>query len=144
MSDAWLIDIPMFPTPTDEGEFTALEEVTVVPQDDPNPYPLVRKSTQQYAQVGWDIGLSAGTWTIEMIHHTGPDNGIYQFSIDSTTCGTIDGYADPGAANERGFVTGITVGTTGKVRLSVQMDAKNTNSGDFYGAIQHLQLRRTA
>lgn len=95
-------------------------------------------------EVTWPVVLSAGTWTIELIHHKASVRGIYTFSIDGSSVGTIDGYAGGPTVDQVGTITGITVASSGKKTLSVKSTTKNA-SATKYGMIMSLiSLIRTA
>jgi len=101
-------------------------------------------SGAQNAEIGWDVVLSAGTWTVQLTHYTINSAGIYSVRIDGVEVGTIDGYAASGGPDHVSVVTGIAVATGGKRRVTLKMATKNASSSSYYGLIQHLQLRRTA
>lgn len=98
----------------------------------------------QNASISFDITLARGTWLVELLHNKGTDVGTYSVQIDSVEKGTIDGYNGSTTYNNRNSVTGISISTPGKHRLTLQMSTKNASSSSYYGRIQHIQLRRTA
>ena len=94
-------------------------------------------------EVGWDIWLTAGTWNVEIMHTTSTNRGTASVRIDSTEVGTIAGYSASATRNVSSSVTGITVATSGKKRLSFKMTTAGTGGGYAF-AIQQLVMRRTA
>ncbi len=117
-----------------------------------------RSSSAQNDDITWDIVLSAGTWTVELMHSTGTNRGIYTVSLSTdgssftnvgsspynASASTIDGYSAAGTSETRSSLTGITVATTGRYALRLRMATKNASSSNYLGAIQHVQFRRTA
>lgn len=98
----------------------------------------------QNAEIGWDVVLAAGTWTLSLLHATGIDVGIYTASLDGVSIGTIDGYAASGVNNVVSTITGITVAPSGKKRLLLKMATKNATSTSYLARISGLRLLRTA
>lgn len=94
--------------------------------------------------VSWDVPLTAGTWTFTMIHQCNTDRGIYTVRLDSTTVGTIDGYAAAKTVNSAGTITNIVVGSDAVYRLTLLMATKNASSTNFYYGLNHIALSRTA
>lgn len=101
-------------------------------------------SAAQNDEIGWDVILAAGTWTIELIHRSWSDRGIYAVSLAGSSVGTIDGYTGSDTPNTRSTINGISVASTGKKRLLLKMATKNGSSSNYRGAIQHVRLLRTA
>lgn len=105
----------------------------------------LQSSGAQNAEVGWDEVLGAGTWDFVLFHYSESNRGIYTLRFDGVDKGTIDGYAGtPGSMFASGSVTGITVATTAKIRVTLKMATKNASSSSYYGTISGYQLRRTA
>lgn len=99
----------------------------------------------QNDSISWDLSLSAGTWKIGFLHGMGSTSGIFTIQIDGTTVGTLDMYQAGGNVyNQRHQVTGITVATTGKHRLTLAMLTKNASATAYGATIQELALQRTA
>lgn len=104
----------------------------------------------QNAEVNYDVVLSAGTWTIEVMHFTFTDAGIMSVQLDDgagvfAEVGTIDTYSAALTRNVRTSITGVAVTATArKRRLKLKMTDKNASSTNYAGYIQHVQLRRTA
>ncbi len=132
-TDPWLVDINIFGAGHTNTGFTSLSES--------NPYRI--STGAQNDEIGWDVILSAGTWTFELVHDTGPGRGIYTVSLDGNSKGTIDGY-DVAGASAVSTIANIAVAVTGKTRLLVKMATKNASSASYQGMIRHIQLRRTA
>lgn len=137
--EPYITDIDVFMSPATGMNFSTLTTASVL-------YSGYRESSgAQNAEVGWDIRLAAGTWTVELMHVTGADAGIYTVSLSGADIGTIDGYAAAGANNVLTSITGVAVAvTTLTRRLLIKMSTKNASSSGYAGRIHHIQLRRTA
>lgn len=104
-----------------------------------------RDSTNaQNAEVTWDVAMSAGTWSLSLMHFSGPDRGVYTARIDGVSVGAIDGYNASYTTDTLGIITGITVASGGKKTLKLKMETKNVSASVYYGSIQALALIRTA
>jgi hypothetical protein len=101
-------------------------------------------SGAQNDEINWDVVLSAGTWTIELLIKKGTDRGIYSIQLDGVEVGTVDGYSGATVRNQRGLVAGVTVATSGKKRLKLKMATKNASSTSYVGSIGLVSLVRTA
>ena len=95
-------------------------------------------------EIGWNVPLSAGTWTLTLIHVTGPSCGIYTTKLDSTTIGTIDGYSAGVTSNVVTEISGISVGSSGVYTLKLVMATKNASATDYQYRFHWITLRRTA
>lgn len=148
-----LIDIDVFPTAVSQ---TNWDTITLSGSE---LYGGEKRSTSaQNAEIVWDIVLSAGTWTLELMHSTGSNRGIYTAALSEdgvtftdvgsspylASASTIDGYNAGGATETRSSLTGITIASTGRYALRLKMATKNASSSNYLGALQHVQLRRTA
>lgn len=139
----WTVDLDVFMTAATNTNWNTLLHESAAGVN--FVYAATKESSQaQNDNIGWDIVLAAGTWTFELMHRTWSDRGIYSVRFDGVEQGTIDGYSGSAVENVRSTVTGITVATSGKVRLLLQMATKNASSSNYRGSIQHIQLRRTA
>jgi hypothetical protein len=98
----------------------------------------------QDAELGWDVVLGAGTWTIQLVYNKSTNTGIFSVRIDDVEVGTVDSYAAAAAANFISSVTGVVVASTGKKRVSLKMATKHASSSSFIGILQHARLIRTA
>jgi hypothetical protein len=98
----------------------------------------------QNAEINFDLPIAAGTWTIELLHVKSTTHGIFSVQIDGIEVGTADAYSASAVFNNRTSVSGVVIATAGKHRLKLKMTTKNVSSGGYFGAIQHIQLRRTA
>ncbi len=135
----WLHDIAVFATAIAQTNFDTITA------DSAAVHAAEKTSSgAQNAEIGWDVVLVAGTWTVELIHLTANDNGIYSVQFAAVEKGTIDGYAAAAVRNVRSSVTGIAVATTAKTRVTLKMATKNASSSSYFGRINHVQLRRTA
>lgn len=134
----WLIDIDVVPTPVAQTNFNLIDTPAGLW------YQSYRYSDgTQNAEVNFDLVLAEGTWTLELLHISGTGRGIYTALLDAVEVGTVDGYA-LSATNARGSITNIAVLASRKYRLKLKMATKNASSSGYQGAIQAIQLRRTA
>lgn len=104
---------------------------------------LLSSAGVQNSDVSWDLVLAAGTWAFSMEHLKGSGVGIYTVTIGGVSAGTIDGYA-AGTAVGKDALTGFSVATTGKKRLTLQMATKNASSSGYTGQVAAINLLRTA
>lgn len=140
MSSPWSIDLDVYTTPITQTNWNTFG---VNANAINNGYKL--STGAQNAEIGWDIELPAGTWTISLLHTQGANRGIYTVSLDGASVGTIDGYAAGGGTfNVISDLTGVRVTSGGKKRLLLKMATKNGASSAYFGSIQALTLRRTA
>lgn len=135
----WLIDINVFMTPISHVNWNTNTQSET----------MLRSGYRTSAgainnEISYDLVLAEGTWSVELLYLKGPDAGIFSIQIDSVDKGTIDAYTAGTSDDNRSTVTGIVVSEAGKHRLTLKMAAKNASSSNYYGRIQHIQLRRTA
>lgn len=104
----------------------------------------INSTGAQNAERSWDIVLAAGTWTVEILHVTSNNRGIYSVQLDDVEKGTIDGYTAATTYNVRASVASIAVATSAKVTFKLKMATKNAASASFFGSVQTIQWRRTA
>lgn len=97
----------------------------------------------QNAEINFDMVLAAGTWTIELLHRRSNDAGIMSVQLDGIEKGAIDIYSSATSYNVLSSILNVTIATSGKKQLKLKMSSKNASSLNYYGAIQHIQLRRT-
>lgn len=101
-------------------------------------------SNAQNDEYGWDVILGAGTWTISLTHYKGSTYGIASVRLDGTTVGSVDCYNASTTWYNPASITGVSVASSGKKRLSIKIASKNASSSGYYAAIQAFALRRTA
>lgn len=94
--------------------------------------------------VAWDIPLSAGTWTLEVIYLTMANRPIATVSIDGVSVASYDGYSATNVPNVFVSFPGIKVRRSGVQRLQFTATSKNASSGGYYLGFQHIRLLRTA
>jgi hypothetical protein len=135
--EPWLVDIHVFQSHGNTN-WSTITNVTVIIY-----YFDIESNGTQNATIYWYVGLSGGTWDIGLMHNTGTNRGIYSVQVDDTEVGTVDGYAGVAAKNVISAVTGVAI-SAGKRKIALKMATKNASSSSYYGAITHLQLRRTA
>ena len=88
------------------------------------------------ASVSWDLGLAAGTWSLIILGITQGFYGTMTCTLGGTSLGTMDWTT--GAAEANKSITGITVATTGKLRLTLTMNGVGPSSIEF------IEMQRTA
>ena len=94
-------------------------------------------------EVNWDVIMSAGIWTVEVLHTRSTDCGIVTVQLDGSSVGTIDLYGTT-ARNIISSLAGVSVATGGKKRLKFLMATKNASSSNYFANLQHVALKRTA
>lgn len=93
----------------------------------------------------WDVGLSAGTWKVGILHGTGGSSGQIAVVLDGATQGTQEWYAaGANTYNHLDTVTGMVVAQPGKHTLALTVSGKNAASTGFNALIQAIGLQRTA
>lgn len=135
----WTIDIDPKLTPATQTNWTTLNANT---SQLTNGY--ASSSSVQNDEIGWDVIMAAGTWTISILTVTGASSGIITASLDGTTVGTIDLYSASTVFNSLKTITGIAVSTSGKQRLLLKMAAKNPSSSSYAASLSAVRLLRTA
>lgn len=100
-------------------------------------------STAQNHEIAWDQPLAAGTWDVHVLFFRATLLGIATVTFDATSVGTIDMYGSS-QSNTVGSITGITVSTTGKVRIKLKGATKNASSSGYALWISQVILVRTA
>lgn len=98
----------------------------------------------QNDEAGWDLTLAAGTYKFSYVHWKANDEGIATVLLDGVSVGTVDAYNSSQVKNVYSEITGITVATSGKHRLTLKAATKNASSSNFIVSMQAVQLRRTA
>lgn len=94
--------------------------------------------------IAWDVPLTAGTWTVTVLHDKDVNRGIATVTFDATTVGTIDTYNGSTVQNAATQITGIVVGADAIVRLKFAVLSKNASSSSYIFTPQHITLTRTA
>lgn len=136
----WLVDIDLAPTPSTQTGFATVSHDTVA-----NYVGYRASSGAQNDEIGWDVVLSAGTWTVEVIHLKAVNAGTYSVRLDGVEVGTVDGHNAGGLTYDNsGLVTGVVVTASGKKRLLLKMATKNAGSANYQALLEHVTLRRTA
>jgi hypothetical protein len=97
----------------------------------------------QNDEIGFDLVLAAGTWTVYVVYFRYTNQGIMSVRFDGVEKGTIDAYGSA-AANMVGSVTAIAVATTAKIRVSLKMATKNGSSSAYFLYLSQIVLVRTA
>lgn len=135
----WQIDINVFSTAATQTNFNTITQSSLHLMGG------YRGTTaHQNAEVGWDVILAAGTWTITIGHAENTSYGIYTVSLDGSSVGTVDGYNASATSNVVDTITGVTVATTGKKRLLLKMATKNASSTNYDAVLYFVSLTRTA
>ena len=107
------------------------------------PAQLYNSSAAQNDSISYDLYLSRGTWTFDSLLTSNPDHGIATVELDGVSVGTVDLYAGSGGIVS-GKITGITVGNSGKHRITLIAATKNASSSGYTLGVQQLALARTA
>lgn len=135
----WLVDIDVFMTPISQVNWnTLVVDTTAIHQGE------IQSTGVQNAEINWDVVLGAGTWTLELMYVRGSAGGIFTVTVGAVSAGTVDSYNASLAPNIRTALTAIATPTTGKYRVKLKMATKNGSSSNYFGTLQHVQLRRTA
>ena len=133
-----IIDINVFASPKSQTNWSSIVADTLGIYQS-----LKTSSGAQNAEMAWDVGLTAGTWRVDLIHYQDSDRGIYTVSLAGTSVGTIDGYNAAQTHNVISSITGVAVAASGFKELKLKMETRNASSSSYRGAIQALRLRRT-
>lgn len=135
----WNIHVDVFgprATSTSWGQYVATTVMN---------YGWAAASNTLNAEIGWDVVLAAGTWTVEVdVSQKNTDCGIFTLYFDGVSKGTYDSYAAAGAYNFKWTVSGIVIPTTAKIRVLLKMTGKNASSTNYSGYISGLNFQRTA
>jgi hypothetical protein len=134
----WLIDVDVFEQAVSHVNW---DQVSISSSYLLNAYKA--SSAAQNDEISFDEVLAAGTWDVELLYIGNTGTGIYSVQFDGVTKGTIDGYQTSTVGNLLGTVSGVSVPQTKKVRLTIKMATKNASSSNYWGFLQHIQLRRT-
>lgn len=134
----WHMDIDVFMTPVAHTNFNTNNV-------DANQIHNGNRSSSgaQNDAINWDIVVGMGSWSFELLHTTANNRGIYTVTLGDIAVGTIDGYSAATTYNVRNSLT-FSNAVSGKQRLTLSMKTKNAASANYFGSIQHIQLRRTA
>lgn len=97
----------------------------------------------------FDVVLSAGTWTIDVIIAKVAAGGTAKVQLDDgngtfTTIATIDSYAASTAYNVSTATAAVAVATSGRKTLRLLIDTKNASSSGYQLNIEQIELVRTA
>ena len=136
--EPWLVDIDPYVTALANTNWSTLVNTAAL-----NAY-IMQSTGAQNASVEWDVGLSAGTWTLALIVLTFDGSGILTVSLDGVSVGTSDHYSVALEPAVRKDVAGIVVAASGVKRLKFTMATKNASSSAYYGSLSAVQLLRTA
>lgn len=140
----WRFDISMFTTAAGKvGTWTTVVDTACVYNA------RLSSDGAQNNSLDYSVTLAVGTWTIELLHTTNSDSGIYTIQLDDgagvfTTVGTIDAYTASITRNVLASVTGVVVTTFRKRTLRILVSTKNVSSSNYGAKLQQLTLRRTA
>ena len=97
----------------------------------------------QNDEIAWDHVLGAGTWDIHMWVRKSTNTGIVTVLIDGVSAGTADTYSGS-PIGDKVSVTGVTVASSGKKRISFKVATKNGSSSAYVLNLMAVELRRTA
>jgi len=90
----------------------------------------------------WEVDLSAGSWSAEILHIKAGSSGIAHLLLDGVDQGQADFYAASTAYNQRSTIA-FTVGESGLHTLRLAADSKNVSSSNYTIFMQLLRLTRT-
>lgn len=94
----------------------------------------------------WPVLLATGTWRLDILGYTGPNQGIITVSLDGVTVGTIDQYSGAQVKNVLLTLSGITVASAGNKRLRFTMATRNGSNvatPGYFGILQEAAMVRT-
>lgn len=92
----------------------------------------------------WKLHLSAGTYTLRVIHGKDTNFGIADFYIDATEVASIDMYGAAATYMNVNNTTGIAVADSGVKTVKLLIDGKNASSAGFRIDANIIYLIRTA
>lgn len=139
----WLVNVDVFMTPVASS---GMNNVPVVNSSAIyNAYKNNFGSNLIGDSIEYDVALSAGTWTLEIITVTYDSAAIITAYLDGTSVGSTDLFYGPSAQwNTRKQITNIIVTTSGKKRLKLATTGKNASSLGYIFYLMHIQFKRTA
>lgn len=135
----WTIDIDPFTTPATQTNWST---IGIDPAQIKNG--SLASTGAQSAQIGWDVVMAAGTWTLNVLTITILNAGIIGAALGPSPVGVMDTYSAGTTYNVSKSITGIVVSTTGKKRLTLTMATKNDASSGYFGRLSAVRLLRTA
>lgn len=134
----WIIDLNVFTTP---GAATGWSTITADSSCIGGGY--LKTLDTGAASISWPVQMSAGTWTISLLHRKDADAGTYNFELDGVAVGTsVDGYAASPARNTLSTVADIAVASSGIKTFKI--NRAQVPASRVYGEIQAVRLIRTA
>lgn len=137
----WLVQVVPYLSPATQTNWSSR---VVSANQLSNGYMSTNPPHSQNAEIGWDVILGAGTWTVDVMYASGANGGITTVSLDGLSIGTFDQYESSGTFNKVGTIPGVSVATTGKKRLLLKQATKNPSSSAYAGAVSLVQMRRTS
>lgn len=90
----------------------------------------------------WEFLVDAGTYRLDALIQQGVDRGIFDFAVDGSSLGTVDGYAAATTRNVLASFTGATL-AAGHHTVRVTANGKNASSTDYVIALHTITLTRT-
>lgn len=94
-------------------------------------------------EIGWELPIDAGTWTVALFCRTGTNRGIAHVRFGGADVATIDMYVNPGGFS-RLTATGIVVASRGMTPVSLRIASQNGSSSGYAAEISGIALVRTA
>jgi hypothetical protein len=92
----------------------------------------------------WDVFLSAGTWTLDVVYNTAPNGAQATVTVAGTVLSPpIDTFATTPATLDARF-TGIVVAQTGITTISQLATGKDTGSTGYTMQVAQYIFTRTA
>lgn len=94
--------------------------------------------------IEWDVPITAGTWTLTVIHYTTGSGGICTPSIGGSDLATFDTYTAGNVRNVVYQASGIVIADSAIYELKLRTDSKNASSSAYDLSLHLINLTRTA
>lgn len=93
--------------------------------------------------IQWFVNLAAGTYTLTHTYTSASNRGKWDWYLDTTKLGTIDGYSAGPVYNVVSTVTNITIAADGNYTLKLLVNGKHASSTEYYYDVPSVTLHRT-
>lgn len=94
-------------------------------------------------EINYIAFLDPGIYTVEVMHQTATNGGIVDIDIGGVAVGSLDMYANPGAANVRVTYTGINIIKGGAQLITLKLNGKNALSTSWICRFNLMTITRT-
>lgn len=101
------------------------------------------QTSNQNDEANYPVALAPGQWTLGLICHPGPDQGIMAIQLNGVQVAVIDLYA-AGASFNQHNVVGLGPLALGQYTLRLLMSSKNAASSNYGSRWSALQMRRVS